>query len=182
MHPWAACLLGGMLLLSALGSERAAGSETDSAIRLSGVPFFPQEEMGCGPAALASVLAFWGLPVSLEEITEEVYLDRMKGSLPLDLMLAAQRRGLKATAYAGSLEDLRIQLESRQPLIAFLNLRWRQFPQGHFVVVTGFDRSGPAVIVHSGLRPNEKIPADRFLQAWARTGFWTLRIHPERDG
>ena len=145
---------------------------------IAGVPFYPQEELGCGPAAVASLLAYWGHPVSLEEITQEVYLEKLKGSLPIDLEQAAQKRGFAVLSYPGRLEDLRLHIKKNQPVIAFLNLRWRLFPQGHFVVVTGYDETHSMVILHSGELAYERMPEKTFLNAWSKTGYWNLLILP----
>jgi len=145
---------------------------------IAGVPLYPQDELGCGPAAVASLLAFWGHPVSLEEITQEVYLEKLKGSLPIDLERAAQTHGLAVSSYPGRLEDLRLHLQKNQPVIVFLNLRWRLFPQGHFVVVTGYDEIHSMVIVHSGDQAYERMPVKTFLNAWSKTGYWSLLILP----
>ncbi len=37
------------------------------------VPFFPQEDLYCGPAALATVLTWTGTPVTQEEMAKQVY-------------------------------------------------------------------------------------------------------------
>jgi len=144
-----------------------------------GVPFFPQEELGCGPAALSSLLTYWGRPVTLEEITREVELKQGAGSLPLDLELAAIRHGFAAESYAGSLEDLRHHLSRNQPIIVFLNLGWRVFPQGHFVVVTGLDEARSEILMHSGEVAYQRISYDRFMNAWSKTGRWSLLILPK---
>jgi ABC-type bacteriocin/lantibiotic exporter with double-glycine peptidase domain len=180
-HPNTGHILLGLVLLLWVFDGRPAFSEPVSNVNriIEGVPFYPQEELGCGPAALASLLAYWGRPVSLEEITQEVSLKNLKGSLPMDLELAARRHGLAATSYTGSLSDLRLHLDKRQPVIAFLNLRWRIFPQGHFVVVTGYDEFHSEIVIHSGDAAYGRIPVASFLKAWARTGFWSLLVLPE---
>ncbi|HEY4484894.1 MAG TPA: cysteine peptidase family C39 domain-containing protein [Nitrospiria bacterium] len=143
-----------------------------------GVPFFPQKVMGCGPAALAGILAYWDVPVTLEEITREVFNPRLKGALAMDLALAAERRGLAADSYSGNLDDLRRLILLHEPPIVFLNLNTRLFPQGHFVIVTGYDGPGAAVVAHTGIHPNERIPVAEFMKAWEKTGYWTVHIRP----
>ncbi|HTN43267.1 MAG TPA: C39 family peptidase [Nitrospiria bacterium] len=173
-------LLLGIATLLFFADGRTAFSEPPPSEEslIDGVPFYPQEELGCGPAAVASLLAYWGRPVSLEEITREVYLEKLKGSLPIDLERSAQTHGLAVSSYPGSMDDLRLHLGKNQPVIVFLNLRWRLFPQGHFVVVTGYDGIHSVVIVHSGDRAYERMPVDTFLNAWSKTGYWSLLILP----
>jgi ABC-type bacteriocin/lantibiotic exporter with double-glycine peptidase domain len=180
-HPlFTGYLLFGITTLLFFADGRTASSaplpSEDSLI--AGVPFYPQEELGCGPAAVASLLAYWGHPVSLEEITQEVYLEKLKGSLTIDLERAAQKRGLAVSSYPGRLEDLLLHLKKNQPVIVFLNLRWRLFPQGHFVVVTGYDGTHSTVIVHSGEQAYGRMPVETFLNAWSKTGYWNLLILP----
>ncbi len=177
------CLAFGITTLLFFVNGRAVFSEPLHVEKplITGVPFYPQEELGCGPAAVASLLAYWGRPVSLEEITQEVYQKKLKGSLPMDLEWAAQRRGMDASSYGGGLEDLRSHLNKHQPVIAFLNLRWRLFPQGHFVVVTGYDEIHSTVIAHSGDEAYKKIPVETFLKAWSKTGYWSLLILPKEE-
>src|SRR5687767_6827273 len=59
------------------------------------VPFFPDKTNQCGPSALAGVLSFWGKPADPAKLREEMYLDKLKGTLPLDLFLTAKAHGLK---------------------------------------------------------------------------------------
>ena len=44
------------------------------------VPFFPQEEYQCGPAALATVLAASGVKVTPEDLVPQVYLPERKAA------------------------------------------------------------------------------------------------------
>src|SRR5215212_7308681 len=62
----------------------------DRTVELKTVPFFPQEEYQCGPAALATVLSFSGIPITPEPLVSQVFLPSRKGSLQIE-MLAAPR-------------------------------------------------------------------------------------------
>ena len=142
------------------------------------VPFFPDDTDQCGPATLASVLTYWGIPSNPQALKEEIYLPRLRGALPIDLLLAAQARGLRAEFYSGSLDNMRAELKAGHPLVAFLNLGYAVFPQGHYVVITGFDDQRQGVYVHSGLEQDVLLPYERFLRSWEKTGRWTLLILP----
>src|SRR5207237_9306004 len=52
-------------------------------VELTQVPFFPQDEYQCGPAALATVLASSGVKVTPEELVAQVYIPERKGSLQI---------------------------------------------------------------------------------------------------
>ena len=142
------------------------------------VPFFPDNTDQCGPATLASILSYWGIRTDPETLKQEIYLPRLKGTLPLDLLLAAQERGLQAEIYRGNLDNLKIVLDAGRPLVALLDMGYAIFPQGHFVVVTGYNDRRQGVYVHSGLERDAFIPYEQFLHSWDRTGRWTLLVEP----
>jgi ABC-type bacteriocin/lantibiotic exporter with double-glycine peptidase domain len=146
--------------------------------RLTAVPFFPDDTDQCGPATLASVLTYWGVPTDPPTLKKHIYSSRLRGSLPFDLQLTAQALGLKAEGYKGSLENVRSELDAGHPLVAFLNLGFGPFPQGHYVVITGYDDRRQGVYVHSGLERDEFVSYRSFLRSWEKTGRWTLRVLP----
>lgn len=141
---------------------------------LLGVPFYPDKTDQCGPSALASVLAFWGRGAEPRELRREIYLDKLGGSLPLDLAIAARRRGLAAEMSSGTVETLKGHLDGGRPVVAFVNLGWSFMPIGHFLVVTGYDERG--FYAHSGLKKDSFMPYGRFLRQWNRTGRWALVV------
>jgi ABC-type bacteriocin/lantibiotic exporter with double-glycine peptidase domain len=178
-----ACVLGFGWPLSGCAGHLGApaqGNLSDAKThRLASVPFFPDDTDQCGPATLASVLTYWGVPSDPVTLKGQIYSSRLRGSLPIDLLLAAQAHGLVAESYKGSLDNVRSELEAGHPLVAFLNLGYEFFPQGHYVVITGYDDQRQGVYVHSGLERDEFLSYDSFLRAWEKTGRWTLRIVPQ---
>ena len=142
------------------------------------VPFFPDDTDQCGPATLASLLTYWGVPGDPHALKEETYRPRLRGTLPIDFLLAAQARGLQAEGSGGTLEALQAELDAGHPIVALLNLGWAVFPQGHYVVVTGYDERRRGVYLHSGLARDMFVPYARYLTAWEKTGRWMLRVQP----
>src|SRR4030066_2271829 len=49
------------------------------------VPFFPGEEYQCGPTVLAGVLNYLGYDMKPEDISGEIYLHGIKGTLNIDM-------------------------------------------------------------------------------------------------
>lgn len=145
---------------------------------LSDIPFFPQKDHYCGPAALASILNFYGKKLSQEEIADSIYLPQLKGTLSLDLLLYAREQGFEAEILKCDLERLKKEISQSHPLIVFLNLGWRFYPIRHYAVVVGYDDIQRAIIVHSGKRRNQLISYKRFLKAWKKMGYWCLLILP----
>ena len=150
--------------------------------RLLGVPFFPDRSDQCGPSVLASVLTFWNHPVDPPTLKKEIYLAQLKGSLPMDLLLAAQNRGFKAHLYNGSIENLKSELKAGHPLIAFINRGFDFLPIGHFVVITGYDDTRQGLTLHSGLKKDRFITYQGFLGDWDKTKRSTLLILPPGHG
>lgn len=181
---WAAALI---LLLIIFGcaapSQRGPGS---SAHQISGVPFVAGEPGACGPAALSSLLAFWGDPVSADDIGRALAppSHSWSGILPMDLARFAASRGsaLQARTLIGSLDVLREHVRRDQPLIAFLDLGVGPWRQGHFVVVIGYRDTPGEVLVYSGREPDTTMSYDRFARAWKRGGSWALTLHPSMPG
>ena len=112
------------------------------------VPFFPQEEYQCGPAALATVLAASGVKVTPEDLVPQVYLPERKGSLQVEMLAAARRHGLVSYQLAPRFEDLLRELAAGNPVIVLQNLAvgdgW------HYAVAVGYDYDSGMLVLRSG--------------------------------
>ncbi len=91
----------------------------------------------------------------------------------------AKAQDFQASVRQGSWEFLETQVSRERPIIAFLNLGFRQVPLGHFLVVVGVDPEDKSVIAYSGVEKNQRIPFDRFKEAWEKTNYWSLLIEPQ---
>jgi hypothetical protein len=157
--------------VSAGGVRDVRGDDQATIIK---VPFYPQKEYQCGPASLAAVLNFWGVPVTPEDVAKDIYSRSARGTLSIDMVLYAKEKGLEASWYAGGPDDLRQEIDSGLPLIVLVDRGFSVFQVNHFMVVVGY--SGKGVIVNSGRDEKEFVPMDEFLREWERTRFWTLLI------
>ena len=146
---------------------------------IEGVPFYRQSESTCGPAALASVLAFWGRQVDLEEITAKVYIPKLRGTLPMDMENFARERGFEASSSSGDLEDLKAHLRKDVPVICLLDLGFGPYRRPHYITAIGFDDMHAVIIEHDGLRSNRLMGYESFNRAWTRAGSWMLVIKPK---
>jgi ABC-type bacteriocin/lantibiotic exporter with double-glycine peptidase domain len=142
------------------------------------VPLFPDRSNQCGPAAVAGVLRFWGKDVSMAALKQEIYRDSLKGSLSIDLLLAAQAHGMSARLLEGGMAQVRKELDAGHPLVAFLNQGLRVLPVGHYVVLTGYDRGRGGVYVNSDVRKNAFMSDASFDRQWARGDRWALAMQP----
>jgi len=147
---------------------------------IEGVPFHQQSESTCGPAALASILAFYGRPESLERITEKIYLPQLRGTLPMDMEKFAQEAGFKTTSSSGTLGELKASILKGRPVICMLDLGFSVYRRPHYISVIGFDDENTVIIGHDGVTPNSLIGYEEFNREWTRAGRWMLVIEPGR--
>ena len=139
-----------------------------------GVPFYPQEVNECGPAALAAVLEYLGVAVTPDQIAEDIFSKNARGTLTLDMELYAERKGMEAQQYKGSLDDLKKKIDAQIPLIVLVDQGIYPLKRYHFMVITGYSKY--AVIAHSGKHEQKFIAKEDFLKAWRKTNYWTLQI------
>jgi tetratricopeptide (TPR) repeat protein len=148
-------------------------------VELAEVPFFPQSEYQCGPAALATVLASAGVKVTPEELVSQVYLPERKGSLQIEMLAAARRHGLVSYQLAPRLEDVLREIAAGTPVILLQNLG---FSDGwHYAVAIGYDYDSGKVILRSGVTERELLPFTMNEFVWMRSGYWAMvALPPER--
>ncbi len=143
------------------------------------VPFYPQEILQCGPASLSGVLNFWGTKVSPEEIAREIYSPSARGTLTIDMVLYAERKGFTVRQYKGDMGDIRKNIDAGQPLIVLVDYGFSVYEKNHFMVVIGYNEEG--LLVNSGKDREKFIPLKDFLAPWKKAEFWTLLITPIKN-
>lgn len=141
------------------------------------VPFFPQEELQCGPAALAMVLNWSGIAVEPSDLSAEVYTPGFKGSLQHALIGSARRHGRVAYPIEG-VESLMAEIAAGQPVIILVNLGFFWYPRWHYAVVIGYDQEEEKIILHSGLTAGEILNFWTFNNIWKRGDYWGLLVLP----
>ncbi len=169
------CLLTLTVVFGCAGAGLPTGAQKDEHARIiKGVPFYPQEDYQCGPASLAAVLNFWGVPVSPDDVAKEIYSQSARGTLGIDMVFYAQSKGLEASSYSGGLEDLRRKIDANQPAIVLVDEGFSLFREDHFMVVIGYNEEG--FIVNSGKKEGVFVSSKDFLKTWEKARFWTLHI------
>lgn len=146
---------------------------------IKGVPFFPQEENYCGPASMAGVLGYWGDNISQEEAARDIFIPALKGTVTVDMVNYPRKRGFHASAYKGSLENLKEEVDKGHPLILYIHMGIPLVPRRHYMVAVGYDETKKAVIAYSGREKDILIPYEELLKSWRRTGYWALLIIPK---
>jgi ABC-type bacteriocin/lantibiotic exporter with double-glycine peptidase domain len=138
------------------------------------VPFYPDKTDQCGPATLAGVLSYWGKSSDPVKLRQEMYLAKLQGTLPMDLVAAAESYGLHVKMVAGNIDQIRSELRQGRPVLAMLNLGYSFMPVGHYVIVTGFDDQREGFYIHSAGKPNRFISYKKFGQQWRKTDYWAM--------
>jgi len=138
------------------------------------VPFFPQTEYQCGPAALATLLASAGAPVTADELGPEVYVEGLRGSLQAELLGATRRHGLIPYVLAPRSEALLAEIGAGRPVLVLQNLGLPRVPVWHYAVVVGYDAERDAIVLRSGTEQRRLERSRRFLRSWQRGAEWAF--------
>lgn len=174
-----AFLATGCSTLSAENIKKSAAASRETAAYVEGVPFFPQSESMCGPAAIASVMGYFMASLTMEDVAKEVYNERWKGTLPIDLVIYAKVKGFDAEFYRGGLPDLKKNIRAKTPLILFIDAGLGIFPLGHYIVATGYSDEFESITAHSGTDRDAVFTYAELLRAWQRTGYSTILMRPK---
>jgi len=149
-------------------------------VELASVPFFPDQEYQCGPAALATVLAASGAPVAMKALVDEVWLPSRRGSLQLEMLAAPRRHGRISYRLAPAYGDLLREVAAGNPVIVLqdvglLGAQW------HYAVVNGFDYESGTIFLRSGTERRLELPFTAFERSWMKGQYWAMVVlQPDR--
>lgn len=193
MRPFFRCLI---LLLSVLWLVGCVGAPQSAALleqyanatqlsqppafsspfSLDHVPFFPQDEYQCGPAALATVLQYSEVNVVPDELISQVYVPSRHGSLQIEMLAAPRRYGRLSYQLPATLDALLREVQAGNPVLVMQNLAITQFPQWHYAVVVGFDLNEGKLILRSGTRRDYHVKLRIFERTWSRAQHWAFVV------
>ena len=174
------------LVIAALGALAACATPSLPQLAESGlpartaiadVPFHPQTENHCGPAALATVLGWSGVSAEPEEVAPQVMTPGRGGSLGHDLVAAARRADRLAVPVRG-VEPLVAELAAGHPVLVLQNLGLDWYPQWHYAVAVGYDLQAQTLTLRSGGQKSLVVPLATFARTWQRADQWALVVLP----
>lgn len=146
-------------------------------VELAHVPFFPQDEYQCGPAALATVMHTAGAPVSPASLVDEVWLPARQGSLQLEMLAAPRKHGLVSLRLAPRYADLLREVAAGNPVVVLQDVG-PLLPQWHYAVVNGFDYETGTILLRSGLQARQEMPFTYFERTWIAGRYWAMVVTP----
>lgn len=150
-------------------------------VELTEVPFFPQEEFQCGPAALATVLGAKGKDVTPQDLSKDLFLPTRKGSLQVEMRTAARRQGMLPVTMSGRVRDLLTEVAAGNPVIVLQNLALSWYPLWHYAVVVGYDLERATIILRSGTKQREVMSLTTFERTWKRSNYWAIAVVPPNE-
>lgn len=168
------------LALGGCAQHRVAieGKGLPPRIELTEVPFFPQQDYQCGPAALATMLAQRNIAVTPDDLVGQVYLPSRKGSLQVELVAASRAAGLLVYPLQPRLETVLTEVAAGNPVLVLQNLAFDRWPQWHFAVVVGYDLAQQQIILRSGTTRRWVGSFAQFERSWAKGGRWAILTLP----
>lgn len=156
-----------------------AGQAQDKSLEVShlieGVPFFPQNDYHCGPAALATVLAASGLATVVpDDLVSKVYVPGRKGSFQVEMLAAARSYGRIPYVIEPRIEHLITEVQAGYPVLVLQNLGVSWYEVWHYAVVVGYDLDSEKLVMHSGEKKRRMTKLGVFEQTWGRGHYWGL--------
>lgn len=167
-----AFLLAILALLAGCASRPPAPELQGAAIELDHVPFHPQEQYQCGPAALATVLNVSGIDVQPGQLAPALMIPARKGSLQIELQAQARAQGRVPFAVRGELRAVQAELAAGHPVLILQNLAFDWKPVWHYAVIVGIDPQARTVTLRSGRERRHVVGWKAFEHTWARAGHW----------
>jgi tetratricopeptide (TPR) repeat protein len=150
-------------------------------VELAAVPFFPQKEYQCGPAALATTLVHSGVSVTPEELVGQVYLPARRGSLQVEMMAAPRRYGMVSYQLAPRFADLLREVAAGNPVIVLQDYGLWPLSLWHYAVAIGYDYTEGELLLRSGETQRLTLRFPVLEYTWRRSNYWAMvTLPPDR--
>ncbi len=150
------------------GAAPAGFSEEQNATVIEGVPFVRQKDKFCGPAAMASLMGYYGQEIGQEEIAERVYTPKLKGALISDMENFAREQGYGARTTNGNIETLISAIDEGTPVILLVDRGAWKVSVPHYYVVYGYAEDGETFLLHSGDEEGRQMSFDKLDSEWEK--------------
>jgi hypothetical protein len=146
-------------------------------VELTAVPFFPQVDYQCGPAALATLMTHSGVAITPDPLVGQVYVPARQGTLQVEMLAAPRRYGLVSYALAPRYGDLLREVAAGNPVVVLQDVG-PVFTKWHYAVVNGFDYPSGTVLLRSGTERRQEMPFTYFERTWMKGSYWAMVVMP----
>ena len=147
-------------------------------VELSSVPFYPQQEYQCGPAALATVFNHYDIDASQEELIPQVFIPEREGSLQIEIIATTRKYGLVPYILHPSMASLLDEVMAGHPVLVLQNLSIEWYPSWHYAVVVGYNLPAEKLILRSGEIKRYEMSIHTFERTWRRAKYWGMVALP----
>lgn len=175
---WAAVLLLGgcsSLIPQTVGLRTDWPAGVPRQAELKQVPFFPDDDYQCGPAALATAMSYGGVPTRPDALVNEVWLPSRRGSLQLEMLATPRRHGLVSYRLEPSYADLLREVAAGNPVVVLQDVG-PMFTQWHYAVVNGFDHETGTILLRSGMQERQETSFTAFERTWIPGNYWAMVV------
>lgn len=149
-------------------------------VELAEVPFYPQDEYQCGPAALATAMTHSGRRTLPASLVDQVWLPSRHGSLQVEMLATPRRHGLVSYRLAPRYGDLLREVAAGNPVVVLQDVG-PLFTQWHYAVVNGFDYDTGTILLRSGLQMRQETSFTAFERSWMAGDYWAMTVtQPDR--
>lgn len=138
------------------------------------VPFHPQQQYQCGPAALATVLQYSGVDTSPDALVSRIYVPGRQGSFQVEILAATRHHQRLAHTITASLPALLAAVAAGQPVLVLQNLGLDWYPRWHYAVVVGYDFDRRQIVLRSGIEKRYVMGMKLFERTWKRADYWGM--------
>jgi predicted double-glycine peptidase len=143
---------------------------------------------GCGAQALATALAFADRSIAADAMAEELPWHDL-GATPVDILLAARKRGFDARVARGTWETLAARIDDGSPALVMLDVgieiptMTSRIPTRramHWAVVGGVAVDDTRVLLAAPQERHHVVERRDFMRRWERSDFCMIVVEPPR--
>ncbi len=153
--------------------------ETHESFYLENVPSVAQTAYQCGPAALESVIRYWGRSADAASIGKTLYKSGTRGVFNFSLAQYMKTIGFWNEVHEEqSEEDLKQWIRRGFPPIVMLDSGFLWARTYHFIVLKGFDDDLRIFYANTGVLQTQAIDYGEFERRWKKADTWSLIVSP----
>lgn len=172
------CLIFILIPCTIHSDEESSGVKIKPGDRIiTGVPFIKQtDNKYCGPAALATVMEYYGDNIDQQVIAKSVYTPELNGSLISDMRSYASERGYVSKTRSSNTGELQKVINDNNPAIILIDRGKWKVSIPHYYVVYGYNKNEKVFIINDGNDKARRISYEKLKSEWQKMNNMMLLI------